>query len=152
MPTLSDAPVECPSCRKECFGDPETGEPIVHRLFIDFGEGEAAASSQAGIVPAGDARATQRDADNRGGEVNGSALILARRARHMIMDVDMLGPSSLEAEMEKTLVSAEALEKDLVSHKALAGVQVCPFAYIPLLVTNNDRNTSPYCLNRSTRS
>lgn len=45
--TAADAPAECPQCRTECFADPESGEPAIHRLFINWGD-EEAHSSQVG--------------------------------------------------------------------------------------------------------
>lgn len=50
--TEADAPAECPQCRAECFAD-EDGRPAIHRLFINWGEEDAPASSQVSQLCAG---------------------------------------------------------------------------------------------------
>ena len=113
---MSDAPNECPTCRAECFADPETGEPSVHRLFIHFGEEAGLASSQIGSSPA-KWRSTQ-------GSKEKEMLGLARRAKGLAEEVKGLNERSQEEEVEGMLRRAENLSKDAVSAKALAGVKV----------------------------
>lgn len=51
--TAADAPAECPQCRSECFADPESGEPALHRLFINWGDEEALSSQVSTPTSAG---------------------------------------------------------------------------------------------------
>ncbi|KAK8844040.1 hypothetical protein IAR55_006834 [Kwoniella newhampshirensis] len=110
-PSLSDAPAECPSCRAECFADPETGEPTIHRLFIDFGNA-AGTASQAGSSPVKSTKGKDK-------EVMG----LARRARGVAEEVNGLSAESEEEDMQGMLRRSEGLAEDLVSVKALNGVK-----------------------------
>ncbi|WWD21304.1 hypothetical protein CI109_105788 [Kwoniella shandongensis] len=112
-PSLSDAPAECPSCRTECFADPETGEPTIHRLYIDFGNA-AASSSQAGSSPVVSKSWKGKEREFLG---------LARRAKGVAEGVRGLGGESEEEHMEGMLRRAEGLADDLVSVKALNGIK-----------------------------
>ncbi|OXG84222.1 hypothetical protein C345_04126 [Cryptococcus neoformans A2-102-5] len=115
-PTLSDAPVECPSCRAECFADPETGNPIIHRLYITF---DGRSSS---VQPA--SSPLRRDIDRQAKRREEEALGLAKRAKQLTEDVVGLGAESREEEMEGTIKRTEGLVKDLeLSAKAASGIK-----------------------------
>lgn len=121
---MEEAPAECPTCRTECFADAETGEPQIHRLFINFGEGlgygEGPSSSQAGSSPAkGWAQGKGKDREVLG---------LARRARGLGEEARGIKAESTEEEVEGFLRRADGLKGDLISEKALTGVKVsCTF-------------------------
>lgn len=116
-PTLSDAPVECPSCRAECFADPETGNPIIHRLYITF---DGRSSS---VQPA--SSPLRRDIDRQAKRREEEALSLAKRAKMLTEEVAGLGAESKEEEMEGMIKRTEGLVKDLeLSAKAASGIKV----------------------------
>lgn len=113
-PTLSDAPALCPSCRTECFADPETGEPTLHRLYINFDDGHNG-SSQAGSSPVRPA-ASKR---NKDAEVMG----IARRAKGLREEARGLGNDSTEEDVNGLLIRAEGLRDDAASVKAVQGIK-----------------------------
>ena len=115
-PSPSDAPVECPTCRNECFADPETGEPSIHRLFIHFGDGGGhRSSSQIDSSPV-----QWRSTQGKEKEVMG----LARRARGLTEEVKALSGESHEDDVVGMMRRVEALKNDVVSIKALTGIKV----------------------------
>jgi hypothetical protein len=128
-PTLSDAPCECPTCRTECFADPETGEPIIHRLFINFeggdggGSGSGPGSGAGSSSQAGPGSSPSRRAWGGKGKEK-EVLGLARRARNLGEEVNGLRAESAEEDVEGMLRRAEGLRDDAVSSKALDGVKV----------------------------
>lgn len=117
-PTLSDAPVECPSCRAECFADPVTGNPIIYRLYITF---DGRSSS---VQPA--SSPLRREVDQQAKRREEEALGLARRAKALTEEVNGLGAESMEEEMGGLIKKTEGLVKDLeLSAKAASGIKVC---------------------------
>jgi hypothetical protein len=113
-PTLSDAPVLCPTCRTECFADPETGEPALHRLYINYGD--EAGSSQFGSSPVRASTQSRR----RETEIMG----FARRAKGITEDMKGLNDRSSQQAVDGILSRAEGLRDDAVSAKAIQGVKV----------------------------
>ncbi|BEJ00473.1 hypothetical protein CcaverHIS631_0503300 [Cutaneotrichosporon cavernicola] len=113
--TIADAPAECPECRAECFADPETGEPAVHRLYINFSRDERSMSQAQSSqhVPSSPSM-RWRSADKM-------VLGLARRARGVAAELDAAGPDSHEDDVRGALRRAEALRADAVSSKAAEG-------------------------------
>ncbi|KAK6906046.1 hypothetical protein L486_06389 [Kwoniella mangroviensis CBS 10435] len=114
-PSLSDAPAECPTCRTECFADPETGQPSIHRLFIDFGVNE---HSNMGSSPPPSSQSSKYFS-KKGKEVLG----LARRAKGIREEVKGLNAESEDDEMEGMIRRGEGLTEDLVGIKVLDTVQ-----------------------------
>ncbi|KIR52178.1 hypothetical protein I315_05471 [Cryptococcus gattii Ru294] len=115
-PTLSDAPVECPSCRAECFADPVTGNPIIYRLYITF---DGRSSS---VQPA--SSPLRREVDQEAKRREEEALRLARRAKNLTEEVNGLGAESMEEEMGGLIKKTEGLVKDLeLSAKAASGIK-----------------------------
>ncbi|ORY33151.1 hypothetical protein BCR39DRAFT_521480 [Naematelia encephala] len=120
-PSPSEAPAECPSCRAECFADPETGEPTIHRLFINFGgEDNFGASSQVGSSPF---RATQRPGVSKINAKDREVLGMARRARGLGEEVKALNAESTQEDVEGMLARAGRLKEDVVSDKAIIGLE-----------------------------
>jgi hypothetical protein len=125
----------CPTCRTECFADGETGEPSIHRLFINFGEeGDRsrydANSSEVGSSPIRGAW-TGRDSDRDKGKGKGKekekekeVIGLARRARNIGEEVKDLRATSGEGEVNGMLRRAEGLRDDVISDKALSAIKV----------------------------
>jgi hypothetical protein len=119
-PTLSDAPALCPTCRTEVYADPESGSPVLHRLYINYGD-EGAASSEVGSSPVRPTQSRKRD-----NEVMG----LARRAKGISEDVKHLNDQSSQQAVDGLLSRAEGLRDDAVSAKAIQGVKVsCYISY-----------------------
>ncbi|WVO22412.1 uncharacterized protein IAS62_003742 [Cryptococcus decagattii] len=115
-PTLSDAPVECPSCRAECFADPVTGNPIIYRLYITF---DGRSSS---VQPA--SSPLRREVDQQAKRREEEALGFARRAKALTEEVNGLGAESMEEEMGGLIKKTEGLVKDLeLSAKAASGIK-----------------------------
>ncbi|CAK9781697.1 hypothetical protein CC85DRAFT_289760 [Cutaneotrichosporon oleaginosum] len=113
--TQADAPAECPECRSECYADPDTGDPAIHRLFINFNsEGKTLnqAPSSQHVPSSPSARWKSADKDIMG---------MARRARGLTAEVDAAGAESHEDDLRGTLKRAEALRADAVSSKAAEG-------------------------------
>lgn len=119
--SLADSPAECPECRTECFADPESGEPAVHRLYINFTAADGnmsftqAPSSQ--HPPSSPSTARWRSADK-------DVMSLARRARGLANELDALSAESVEDDVRGTLRRAEGLRVDAVSAKAAEGFKV----------------------------
>ncbi|WWC64017.1 uncharacterized protein I303_106623 [Kwoniella dejecticola CBS 10117] len=118
-PTLSDAPAECPTCRAECFADPETGQPSIHRLFIDFDSALDASVSQIGSSPLSD----KIDRKGKGKQKEEEVLNLARRAKGIREEARGLSADSEEADMEGMLRRGEGLVSDLVGMQVLDTVR-----------------------------
>ncbi|WOO84931.1 uncharacterized protein LOC62_06G008440 [Vanrija pseudolonga] len=116
-PGPEDVPVECPQCRTEVYGD-DDGKPLIHRLYVNFGEASAhaASSSQMNSSPVGP-RATQ----HWGNPVEREALGLARRARNAADEIGALGAQSNADEMNGTLRRVGKLREDVLSAKASQG-------------------------------
>jgi len=114
-PTLSDAPAYCPTCRAEVYADPESGEPVLHRLYINYGD-EAGGSSQAGSSPVKSTGQNRK----RDSEIMG----LARRAKGISEEVKSLNEQSSQQAVDSMLSRAEGLKGDAVSAKAIQGVKV----------------------------
>lgn len=111
-PSMDDAPAECPQCRAECYADPETGQPILHRLFINFGEPEGATQpSQTQSSPA-----TQRW--SRRETLDGTGMGIARRAKGVGAEIESLGATSTEDEVAGALRRVETLQTDAVALSA----------------------------------
>ena len=119
-PTVSDAPVECPTCRKECFANPDTGEPSVHRLFINLG-GESSDAGNTNQINSSPASVHRK---NKGKEKE--AMGMARRARDLEEQVKGLNGESRHFDVLSVTQRAEALQDDMVSDKALSAVKVGP--------------------------
>lgn len=119
-PGPEDVPVECPQCRTEVYGD-DDGKPLIHRLYVNFGEASAhaASSSQIHSSPMGP-RATQ----HWGNPVEREALGLARRARNAADEIGALGAQSNPDEMNGTLRRVGKLQEDVLSAKASQGFKV----------------------------
>lgn len=114
--TLADAPAVCPACRAECFADPETGDPAVHRLFINFtAEGKVLPQSSPHVPSSPSVRWRSADKDVLG---------MARRARGLAAELDAAGAESHEDDVRGTLRRAEALRADAVSSRAAEGFKV----------------------------
>ncbi|WVN88039.1 uncharacterized protein L203_103238 [Cryptococcus depauperatus CBS 7841] len=115
-PTLSDAPVECPSCRAECFANPETGEPLIHRLFITFD----GSSSSVGLSSSPITSTFNRKGKRKEQEIFG----LARRAKGLAEEVKDLNASSTDEDVQRMLNRADTLAEDLeMSAKASSGIK-----------------------------
>ncbi|BEJ15761.1 hypothetical protein CspHIS471_0503660 [Cutaneotrichosporon sp. HIS471] len=113
--TIADAPAECPECRAECFADPETGEPAVHRLYINFtGDGRSMLQAQSSQHVPSSPSMRWRSADKM-------VMGLARRARGVAAELDAAGADSHEDDVRGALRRAEALHADAVSSKAAEG-------------------------------
>ncbi|KAK4684532.1 TRAF-interacting protein, partial [Tremellales sp. Uapishka_1] len=106
--SLNDVPIECPSCRSEVFGDPETGEPIIHRLFINFEDNEAESSSQPASSPA---------------KLDIQVLGLARRAKEITAEVEGVNSNMREEEALGIVSRGETLKEDIVSTKAMNAIK-----------------------------
>ncbi|WVQ93208.1 hypothetical protein IAU59_000272 [Kwoniella sp. CBS 9459] len=134
-PTLSDAPAECPTCRAECYADPETGQPSIHRLYIDWGGvlDNAPGQTQAGSSPMRSMHAS--GSSTRYGARNREVLGLARRAKGVTEEAKTLGAESNDEEMEGMLKRAKDLERDCLSVKALEAVKT----YVGSLSRSLDR-------------
>ena len=115
-PTLSDAPALCPTCRSEVYADPESGEPVLHLLYINYGD-EGAASSEVESSPVKPTQSRKRD-----NEVMG----LARKAKGIGEEVEHLNDQSSQHAVDGLLSRAEGLRDDAVSVKAIQGVKVGP--------------------------
>lgn len=128
-PTLSDAPAFCPSCRTECFADQETGEPALHRLYINFDDGHGG-SSQAGSSPIRPTLSSRREDQ----EVMG----IARRAKGLREEVRGMGHDAKEEDVNGFLKRAEGLKDDAASVKAVQGIKVSsrPFDVSVAVLTN----------------
>ena len=113
-PSISDCPAECPTCRTECFADPETGEPEVHRLFVNFKEIDA--SSQIGSSPVRE-KTGRSDGDH---EILG----FARRARDMEVEASKWTVDEDEIEVLGVLRRGEALVGEIGSSKASEALRV----------------------------
>jgi hypothetical protein len=117
--SVADAPAECPQCRAECYADHETGEPAIHRLFINFtadGKMLSQAPPSSQHVPSSPSiRWKSADKDILG---------MARRARGLVAELDTAGPESHEDDVQGTLRRVEALKADAVSSKAAEGFKV----------------------------
>ncbi|WRT69087.1 uncharacterized protein IL334_006070 [Kwoniella shivajii] len=124
-PSLSDAPAECPSCRTECFADPETGQPTIHRLYLNF-ENTTYSSSMLGSSPVSSSRRLEKgkgkEKEKEGGK-DKEVIGLARRAKNVTEEVKGLSADSQDDEVEGMIRRGEALSQDLVSQKALNAVQ-----------------------------
>lgn len=120
-PTLSEAPAECPTCRTECFADTETGQPIIHRLFINFGTDNPSSSTQ---QPSSSPVRWAEERNSGGGKKDKEVMGLARRARAMTREVERLSPESLEDVVGEALKRADGLKEELVSAKALKAIKV----------------------------
>jgi hypothetical protein len=118
-PTLSDAPALCPTCRTEVYADPESGEPVLHRLYINYGD-EGPAGSEVGSSPVRPTQSRKRD-----NEVMG----LARRAKGISEDVKHLNEQSSQQAVDGLLSRAEGLRDDAVSAKAIQGLKVGRYVY-----------------------
>ncbi|WVR09055.1 hypothetical protein IAU60_006116 [Kwoniella sp. DSM 27419] len=126
-PSLSDAPAECPSCRTECFADPETGEPSIHRLFIDWG-------GVLDSVPSSSAHPSSSPAPTR--KVRDREILgLAKRAKALTAEASDLGAESKQDDWRGMVTRTEGLIQDAVSLKALSSVQ----AYITGLKVSLDQ-------------
>ncbi|WVF65543.1 hypothetical protein IAT40_000271 [Kwoniella sp. CBS 6097] len=124
-PSLSDAPAECPTCRAECYADPETGQPSIHRLYIDWGGvlDNAPSHTQAGSSPVRSMHASGSGSLMRNSIKDREILGLARRAKGVTEEAKGLGADSQDEEMDGMLKRASDLEKDFVSIKALEAVK-----------------------------
>lgn len=116
----ADAPAECPECRTECFADPETGDPAVHRLFINFTNPDGNTSftqppSSQHVPSSPSVRWRSADKDVLG---------LARRARGLGAEIEAYSAESHEEDVRGTLRRAEGLRADAVSAKAAEGFKV----------------------------
>lgn len=131
-PIAGDAPAECPQCRTECFADEETGKPMLHRLFINFGsdDGGMLASSQHPPSSPAPGPSTQR----WGRSSDAAAMGLARRARNLANEVDGFTAESDEANVRGTLRRAETLAADgqAMSSKAGQALKVGTVSISPL--------------------
>lgn len=114
-PTADDAPAECPSCRTEVFADPETGEPLLHRLYINFGD--ASSSTQA---------PSSSPATQKYRSIDAAGLGIARRARGLGTEIESLSANTYEEDMNGALRRAETLQADAtaLSVKTTAGLKV----------------------------
>ncbi|WVW79376.1 hypothetical protein I302_101344 [Kwoniella bestiolae CBS 10118] len=119
-PSLSDAPAECPTCRTEVYADPETGQPSIHRLFIDFSE-SSNNSHYIGSSPP--PSSWSKYFSRKGKEKEKEVLGLARRAKGIGEEVKGLNADSEEEEMEGMIRRGEGLVADLVGEKVLGTVQ-----------------------------
>ena len=114
--TADDAPALCPSCRKECYADADTGEVSLTRLYFAMEDG-ADASSQIGSSPVRPPARSNKQVDR---ELMG----LAKRAKEIgaefsgyDCEVDALSAST-------SLRRAETLIEDAASAKAILAVKV----------------------------
>lgn len=103
--TEADVPAECPQCRTECYADPETGSPSIHRLFINF-ETSNPPSSQPSSSPA------------RWNTSDKLLLGLARRAKALTHEVGTHSAESIEEDVKPTIGRIQSLQKDVASSKA----------------------------------
>jgi hypothetical protein len=113
-PSASEAPALCPTCRTEVFADQDTGEPVLHRLYINYGD-DAGGSSQVGSSPVRGTQSRRRDKEIMG---------IARRAKGISDDVKNLNIESSQKAVDDLLAKAEGLKDDAVSVKAIQGVKV----------------------------
>ncbi|OCF39780.1 hypothetical protein I317_06444 [Kwoniella heveanensis CBS 569] len=136
-PTLSDAPAECPTCRAECYADPETGQPSIHRLYIDWGGvlDNVPSQSQVRSSPVRSMHAGAGSGSMRTSVKDKEILGLARRAKGVAEEAKNLGAESNDEEMQGMLKRAGDLEKDCVSVKALEAVK----SYVGGLATALDK-------------
>ena len=123
-PSASDAPNECPTCRTECFADPETGEPNIHRLFIHFGDGDGVgSSSQVGSSPM---RCTDKVVGRKGKDkaMEGEVMAMARKARHLMGEINGLSADSSAERLDGVLSRLDSVKDHSVSEKAISGLRV----------------------------
>ncbi|GMK55848.1 hypothetical protein CspeluHIS016_0209040 [Cutaneotrichosporon spelunceum] len=113
--TVAEAPAECPECRSECYADPETGEPAIHRLYINFtADGRSMSQVQLSQHIPSSPSMRCRSADK-------AVLGMARRARGVAAELDAAGAESNEDDVHGALRRAESLRVDVVSSKAAEG-------------------------------
>ncbi|WWC73079.1 uncharacterized protein I206_107044 [Kwoniella pini CBS 10737] len=120
-PTLSDAPAECPSCRAECFADPETGQPSIHRLFIDFDN--IFDNNNNSIIGSSPPPSSKMDKKGKGNAKEEEFLNLARRAKGIREEVKGLNAESTEEHMEGMIRRGENLVMDLIGIQVLDTVK-----------------------------
>lgn len=118
--STADAPAECPECRTECFADPETGDPAVHRLFINFTNGDGSMS----FAHPSSSQAPPSSPSQRWKSADKDVLGFARRARGLAAELDAQTAESVEEDVKGTLKRAETLRADVVSAKAAEGFKV----------------------------
>lgn len=114
--TIADAPALCPSCREECFADPDTGEVKLTRMFF-AAEDRMEGSSQIGSSPV---RPTPSSNKVASAELMG----LARRAKTITEDMASLDCDASKTRVDGSLDRAEALSHDVASAKAIQAVKV----------------------------
>ena len=114
-PSASDAPVECPTCRAECFANEDTGEPAIQRLYINLG-GD---SSQIGSSPSQPSRSFRTSTADK------DAFMYARRARGLGEEFKGFNLQIGEDDLRGAIGRAEGLKEDMMSSKAMTGVKVC---------------------------
>lgn len=116
-PSLSEAPVCCPTCRVECYANPETGDPILLRLFLNFDDRhDDSGSSMIGSSPV-QAR-TESRAENE------ELFAIARKAKALTADVKSLNARASVAEVETACTRGLALKEDATKTKAIQAVKV----------------------------
>ncbi|KAL1407595.1 hypothetical protein Q8F55_007028 [Vanrija albida] len=108
-PGPNDAPVECPQCRTEVYGD-DDGKPLIHRLYVNF---EGASSTQQHSSPMG-----PRASQHWGNPVEREALSLARRAKGAAEELGELGARSSVEDINGTAGRVQKLQEDMLSAKA----------------------------------
>lgn len=127
-PSVSEAPAECPTCRAECYADQDTGNPQIHRLYINFGDGATAGgSSQVGSSPVRTPWKDRSKGKGREGRADAEVMGWAKRARGISVEVRDLAEEGKEVgedDIGGVLRRAEALKEDLISQKAVEGIRV----------------------------
>ncbi|WWC91195.1 uncharacterized protein L201_006137 [Kwoniella dendrophila CBS 6074] len=121
-PTISDAPAICPSCRTECFANPETGQPMLYRLFIDLdSNSQNDNSSMIGSSPILSSRTIRKSNEEEQREKE--VLNLARRAKNLTEEVKSLNADSIDEDMDGMTRRSETLVNDMVNVKTLTTVK-----------------------------
>lgn len=98
-----EAPAECPECRTECFADELTGNPLLHRLFINFGDDSAGPSSSA---------PPQSTPARRRSQQSTAVLGAARIARTLAREFDDFSADTMEVDVEGARRRTEQLRND----------------------------------------
>ena len=115
--TTADAPALCPSCREECYANPETGEVGLIRLFFASEDRMDGSSQMAGSSPV-------RPMPKADKVASGELMGLARRAKNIAADVAGFECETDKKRVDGMLDRAEALTRDVASAKAIQAVKV----------------------------
>ena len=111
----SDAPAECPTCRTECYADPE-GRPEIYRLYVNFGQDAQSQLRSSPLRPT-QARASQRYSEN-------DAIGLAKRAKSLGQAIRQMDADTPTQEVEGAVMRAENIKTEVLSDKALGVLKV----------------------------